>query len=106
MSSREAKTALNSVANMAAVFRDAGELPIERELEFVCEQLRNNEALLYRLSGYLNDESLVALLDGRMNATVEQDDEGGTVNNAQNQVAKCCARLGRGGKLSWGPRLF
>ena len=75
VSSREAKTALNSAANMAAVFRDAGELSLERELTFVCEQLRKNEPLLYRLSGYLKDDSLVALLDGRMNATVEQNDE-------------------------------
>ena len=73
VSSREAKTALNSAANMAAVFRDAGELSLERELAFVCEQLRKNEPLLYRLSGYLKDDSLVALLDGRMNATVEQN---------------------------------
>ena len=75
VSSREAKTALNSAANMAAVFRDAGELSLERELAFVCEQLRKNEPLLYRLSGYLKDDSLVALLDGRMNATVEQNNE-------------------------------
>ena len=60
---------------MAAVFRDAGELSLEGELNFVCEQLRKNEPLLYRLSGYLKDDSLVALLDGRMNATVEQNDE-------------------------------
>ena len=76
VSSREAKTALNSAANMAAVFRDAGELSLERELTFVCEQLRKNEPLLYRLSGYLKDDSLVALLDGRMNATVGQDNAG------------------------------
>ena len=76
VSSREAKTALNSAANMAAVFRDAGELSLERELAFVCEQLRKNEPLLYRLSGYLKDDSLVALLDGRMNATVGQENGG------------------------------
>ena len=76
MSSREAKTALNSAATMAEVFRDAGELALERELNFVCEELRKNEPLLYRLSGYLKDDSLVALLDGRMNATVQKDDEG------------------------------
>ena len=76
VSSREAKTALNSAANMAAVFRDAGELSLERELTFVCEQLRKNEPLLYRLNGYLKDDSLVALLDGRMNATVGQDNGG------------------------------
>ena len=76
MSSREAKTALNSAANMAEVFRDSGELALERELNFVCEKLRKNEPLLYRLSGYLKDDSLVALLDGRMNATVEQNNEG------------------------------
>ena len=75
VSSREAKTALNSAANMAAVVRDAGEFSLERELNFVCEQLRKNEPLLYRLSGYLKDDSLVALLDGRMNATVEQKNE-------------------------------
>ena len=73
---REAKTALNSAAAMAEVFRDAGELALERELNFVCEQLRKNEPLLYRLSGYLKDDSLVALLDGRMNATVGQEDGG------------------------------
>ena len=73
MSSREAKTALNSAATMAEVFRDAGELALERELNFVCEELRKNEPLLYRLSGYLKDDSLVALLDGRMNATVGQE---------------------------------
>ena len=33
--------------------------------------------VLYRLSGYLKDDSLVALLDGRMNATVDQKNEGG-----------------------------
>ena len=76
VSSREAKTALNSAATMVGVFRDAGELALERELNFVCEQLRKNEPLLYRLSGYLKDDSLVALLDGRMNATVEQNNEG------------------------------
>ena len=72
VSSREAKTALDSAAAMAVVFRDAGELALERELNFVCEELRKNEPLLYRLSGYLKDDSLVALLDGRMNATVEK----------------------------------
>ena len=76
VSSREAKTALNSAATMAEVFRDAGELALERELNFVCEELRKNEPLLYRLSGYLKDDSLVALLDGRMNATVGQDNGG------------------------------
>ena len=75
VSSREAKTALKSAGNMAEVFRDAGELPIERELDYVCEQLRDNEVLLYRLSGYLKDDALVALLDGRMNATVGNYDE-------------------------------
>ena len=75
VSSREAKTALKSAGNMAEVFRDAGELALERELSFVCEELRKNEPLLYRLSGYLKDDSLVALLDGRMNATVEQNNE-------------------------------
>ena len=76
VSSREAKTALNSAATMAEVFRDAGDLALERELAFVCEELRKNEYLLYRLSGYLKDDSLVALLDGRMNATVGQDNVG------------------------------
>ena len=89
VSSREAKTALNSAANMAAVFRDAGELSLERELTFVCEQLRKNEPLLYRLSGYLKDDSLVALLDGRMNATVEQNDEAlSREKNKNNQNGK------------------
>ena len=54
VSSREAKTALNSAANMAEVFRDAGELALERELNFVCEELRKNELLLYRVCGHLN----------------------------------------------------
>ena len=76
VSSREAKTALNSAATMAEVFRDAGTLALERELTFVCEELRKNEPLLYRLSGYLKDDSLVALLDGRMDATVGRGDEG------------------------------
>ena len=76
VSSREAKAALNSAATMVEVFRDAGELALERELNFVCEELRKNEPLLYRLSGYLKDDSLVALLDGRMNATVARDNEG------------------------------
>ena len=76
VSSREAKTALNSAATMAEVFRDAGTLALERELTFVCEELRKNEPLLYRLSGHLKDDSLVALLDGRMNATVARDNEG------------------------------
>ena len=75
VSSREARTASNSAATMAEVFRDAGELALERELKFVCDELRKNEPLLYRLSGYLKDDSLVALLDGRMNATVERDNE-------------------------------
>ena len=76
VSSREARTASNSAATMAEVFRDAGELALEREINFVCEKLRQNEPLLYRLSGYLKDDSLVALLDGRMNATVGQDNGG------------------------------
>ena len=106
VSSREAKTALKSAGNMAEVFRDAGELALERELNFVCENLRKNEHLLYRLSGYLKDDSLVALLDGRMSATVEQNNEGATVKKAQSQLAKCCARLGRSGNISRGPRFF
>ena len=107
VSSREAKTALNSAANMAAVFRDAGELSLERELAFVCEQLRKNEPLLYRLSGYLKDDSLVALLDGRMNATVEQNDEAlSSEKTKTTKMAKCCARLGRSGNISRGPRPF
>ena len=39
VSSREARTALNSAATMAEVFRDAGELALERELKFVCDEL-------------------------------------------------------------------
>ena len=66
VSSHEAKTALNAAASMAEVFRDAGELAKERELKFVCEQLSNNETLLFRLSGLLKDDSLIALLDGRV----------------------------------------
>ena len=89
VSSREAKTALNSAATMAEVFRDAGELALERELNFVCEELRKNEPLLYRLSGYLKDDSLVALLDGRMNATVEQNGEAlSREKNKNNQNGK------------------
>ena len=76
VSSREAKTAFNSAATMAEVLRDAGELALEREFHFVCEELRKNQPWLYRLSGYLKDDSLVALLDGRMNATVGQDNGG------------------------------
>ena len=76
VSSREAKTALNAATSMAEVFRDAGELSRQREIKFVCEQLRNNEDLLFRLSGYLKDDSVVALLDGRMHATVQQYDRG------------------------------
>ena len=76
VSSREAKTALNAAASMAEVFRDAGELAKERELQFVIEKLSENDSLLYRVSGFLKDDSLIALLDGRMNATVQQDDGG------------------------------
>ena len=107
VSSREAKTALNSAANMAAVFRDAGELSLERELTFVCEQMRKNEPLLYRLSGYLKDDSLVALLDGRMNATVEQNDEALISEKTKpSKLPKCCARLGICGNISRWPRPF
>ena len=106
VSSREAKTALNSAATMAEVFRDAGELALERELNFVCEKLRKNEPLLYRLSGYLKDDSLVALLDGRMDATVGQDNGVQAVEKAQSQLTECCARLGRSGNISRGHGLF
>ena len=88
VSSREAKTALKSAGNMAEVFRDAGELALERELNFVCEQLRKNEPLLYRLSGYLKDDSLVALLDGRMSATVEQNNEGANREKGSKPTSK------------------
>ena len=97
VSSRDARTALNYAATMAEVFRDAGELAQERELNFVCEELRENEPLLYRLSGYLKDGSLVALLDGRRNATVQE---------AQGQLAECCAKLGRSGNISRGYGIF
>ena len=76
VSSREAKTALNAAASMAEIFRDAGELAKERELQFVIQKLSENESLLFRLSGFLKEDSLIALLDGRMNATVEQNNEG------------------------------
>ena len=93
VSCREAKTALNSAANMAEVFRDKCELALERELNFVVEQLRKNEPLLYRLSGYLKDDSLVALLDGRMNATVEQNDEALSIEkNKTKQMTKVLRR--------------
>ena len=93
VSCREAKTALNSAANMAEVFRDKCELALERELNFVCDQLRKNEPLLYRLSGYLKDDSLVALLDGRMNATVEQNDEALSIEkNKTKQMTKVLRR--------------
>ena len=88
VSSREAKTALNSAATMAEVFRDAGELALERELNFVCEKLRKNEPLLYRLSGYLKDDSLVALLDGRMSATVEQNNGGANREKGSKPTSK------------------
>ena len=75
MTSREAKAALESAGRMANVFRDACEIAVERELDYICGELRNNEPLLYRLSGYLKDDTLVALLDGRMNATVDDEDK-------------------------------
>ena len=70
--SREAKTALNAAASMATIFRDAGELAKERELQFVIQKLSENDSLLFRLSGFLKDDSLIALLDGRMNATMQK----------------------------------
>ena len=73
---REAKTALNSAATMAEVLRDAGELAKERELQFVMQKLSENDSLLFRLSGFLKEDSLIALLDGRMNATMQKYDEG------------------------------
>ena len=75
VSSREAMAALESAVCMAEVSRDAGELAVERELDYICTELRKNEPLLYRLSVYLKDDSLVALLDGRMNATVGRVNE-------------------------------
>ena len=75
VTSREAKAALESAGRMANVFRDAGEIAVERELDYICGELRDNEPLLYRLSGYLKDDTLVALLDGRMNATVDHEDK-------------------------------
>ena len=66
VSVREAKTALNQAASMATVFRDASELALEREISFVIEKLREIGPLL---------DSLVALLGGRMNATVQQEEE-------------------------------
>ena len=84
VSSREAKAALESTACMAEVLKCAGGLAVERELNYICGELRNNEPLIYRLSGYLKDDSLVALLEGRMNATVPTED---------------VASKGRGGRL-------
>ena len=68
--SREAKTALNAAASMAEIFRDAGELAKERELQFVIQKLSEHDSLLFRLSGFLKEDSLIVLLDGRMNATM------------------------------------
>ena len=63
---------------MASVFRDAGELAKERELQFVIQKLSENDTLLSRLGGFIKDDSLIALLDGRMDATVGQ--EGGALS--------------------------
>ena len=104
--SREAKTALNSAANMADVFRDAGELALERELNFICEQLRNNEPLLYRGGGYLNDDSLVALLEGRMNATVEHNNEGGNREQGSTPNCKVLRQAWKKWEQIGGPRFF
>ena len=38
----------------------------EREIAYVCDELRKNIPLLYSLSGLLKSDSLVSLLDGRM----------------------------------------
>ena len=106
VSSREAKTALNSAATMAEVFRDAGELALERELNFVCEELRKNEPLLYRLSGYLKDDSLVALLDGRMNATVHQENGGSSSGNGSKSKSGMLRQAWKKWEHIEGPGIF
>ena len=105
VSSREAKTALNAAASMASVFRDAGELAKERELQFVIEKLSENDTLLFRLGGFLKDDSLIALLDGRMNATVQQDD-GGSGSGKGSTPTSAVVRLEEVGSSRWGPLHF
>ena len=39
---------------------------MEREIEFISDKLRANHALMYSLSSYLKDDTLCALLEGRL----------------------------------------
>ena len=74
VSKTEVKNAADAAASMAHVFRDASMIAVERELDYINTELRKNVPLMYALSGFLKDDSLVALLEGRMGNTVAAAD--------------------------------
>ena len=51
---------------MATQFQAAAEIAVEREIDFIPDKLRANHALMYSLSSYLKDDTLCALLEGRL----------------------------------------
>ena len=67
-SSKDLKKAEQEAKQMAAMFHSATEIGVERELEYITGELRKNLPMMYRLSGFLKDDTLCALLDGRMSS--------------------------------------
>ena len=53
-------------AGMATQFQAAAEIAVEREIDSISDKLRANHALMYSLSSYLKDDTICALLEGRL----------------------------------------
>jgi hypothetical protein len=58
--------------NVQSGFGAVTQIAIEAELEYIKTELRKNQPLMYTISGLLKNDTLCALLDGRLN--VDQDE--------------------------------
>ena len=76
--SREAARCDKAALAMAAGFAGATQLAVDRELDYICTELRKNPPLMYTLSSYLKDDTLIALLDGTAAAGMEPRGAKGT----------------------------
>ena len=68
MSKREAKREEVRASNIISSFAQTVDASFQAEIDYILGELQNNRQLTYALGGMLKNDSLVALLDGRLQA--------------------------------------
>ena len=73
---REQKRLDDQAETMMQSFSAAVDGAFETEVAYISDQLRKNKALAYTISGLLKNDTLAALLDGRLRAAHSQAADG------------------------------